>query len=91
MAPVNICFNPNKIDHLRGVENFMECYGNANEAGKILWSMLYAAMRSDIADQWCSIERTDMLLFYELTTNLLTAIYKVFSADNEDSLNDKDY
>ncbi len=73
----------NGEDKLKGIRNFIECYENPDEVRQILWSIIFAAMDSNIADSWGRTERTDTLIFYELATNLVIAVYQLFEAGSE--------
>jgi hypothetical protein len=58
-------------------DNRAYCYDSPGRVKEVLWSLLYAAMDSDIADEWSKNERTGMLLFYELTTEFVTAVLQI--------------
>ncbi|WP_343703746.1 hypothetical protein [Chitinophaga sp.] len=57
------------------IENLKDTYPSVEEAQKPLWELLVAAMGSQHADMWNGMDRANLLLYYELLSDLISNIY----------------
>ncbi|SFD65212.1 hypothetical protein SAMN05518672_102800 [Chitinophaga sp. CF118] len=59
------------------IEQYIDCYGDCEEPQKILDELHDTAMSSPDADIWTSDKRSDVILFYRQTKQLLDAIFSI--------------
>lgn len=64
-------------EQMKKIKFFIDCYESPETVKAILWELLNGAMESDIADSWDGNKRADMLFFYEYTSELFHAIFKL--------------
>lgn len=65
------------LTEISKIERYINCYDDCEEPQKILDLLHDTAMSSPDADIWTSDKRSDIILFYRQTKNLLDAIFKI--------------
>jgi len=60
------------------IQDFLESYPSPQQARKVLWELLIAAMGSQHADMWTQEVRANMVFFTEQCGELIEAMHARF-------------
>lgn len=64
----------NYEEHVARIYNYLDLY-DLNKAQEHLWKLILQTMQSADVDDWDGFRRTDALLFYQQTKELIESIY----------------